>query len=164
MNFEELKARYLAGETDLTKEAIYIFDQQGETAAQDFARVVDEELGASAYENVQRAIKAAQDASGQLYYNQKAAAELALKKAQQDAKRMIDSADAKAAAEGNAAYRRSELPASVTQTKKPLLLSDQSAKPGQSGTAQQTTDGTVQKPTKLYFIAALVIIAYLLMR
>jgi hypothetical protein len=45
----DITARYLAGETDLSKETAFLFKTQGPAAAYDFARQFDEEVGSKPY-------------------------------------------------------------------------------------------------------------------
>jgi hypothetical protein len=45
----DITARYLAGETDLSKETAFLFKTQGPAAAYDFARGFDEEVGSKPY-------------------------------------------------------------------------------------------------------------------
>jgi len=45
----DITARYLAGETDLSAETAFLFKTQGPSAAYDFARAFDEEVGSKPY-------------------------------------------------------------------------------------------------------------------
>lgn len=169
MDFEQIKARYNAGETDLKNETNYILSNpsQGEDAAFAFARVVDEEIGEQAYKKVLGYIEAYQLANP-LKYNQQAAIQTELKKAAIEQNRAIISDENFNRAEIMTGERNAPAMPLVESVQKPLILNldrvkidaDKNTFPGSGGIAAGFEFKAPDKQTLIYLgIAALVFIA-----
>jgi hypothetical protein len=97
MTFEQIIERHLAGDTNLFNETKFIFETQGEAAARDFARGVDEAIGEKSFLLVTAHIEKLKEAANAPKFNEKAAAESELYKqqiqrdkiAKQDAERVV---------------------------------------------------------------------------
>jgi hypothetical protein len=87
MNFEEIKARYMAGDTDLKAETKFLYDTQGINAVYDFARSLDEEIGAAPYNLVMMHADKLEAQKNALQINQQEAQRIALAKAAQEAEK-----------------------------------------------------------------------------
>ena len=121
MNFEEIKERYLAGETDLKAETKFLFDTQGSQAAFDFARTLDEEIGSEPYLKVIRYIEELEADQLKPKENEAEKQRKALEMAQKMAKKAADSAENKAIAIGSTIVKNAALPDVAIEVKQPLF-------------------------------------------
>lgn len=101
MSFEELKQRYFAGETNLFAETAFIFNDptQGEAAVLDFARSLDEEVGAAPYNLVMQHLATLKEKAKGPQFNEKAAADSELYKQSIQRGKVLDMAKNEAIAE-----------------------------------------------------------------
>ena len=95
MEFEQIKARYLAGETDLKAETKFLYDTQGVNAVYDFARTLDEEIGAAPYNLVMLYAEKLEAQKNALQINEREATKTALAKAALEAEKAYKQAEQK---------------------------------------------------------------------
>jgi hypothetical protein len=121
MTFEQLMERHLAGETDLKNETKFIFDTQGEAAALDFARGVDEAAGGASFQLVSNYIQKLKAAASAPKYNEKAAAESELFKQSLQRDKMAKQDNERAMRDAIQEERNAPALPIVEKTKKPLF-------------------------------------------
>ncbi len=123
VTFEEIAARYNAGQTDLSNEVKFIMDDpsQGELAALTFARNIDENIGAQAYQKALQHIEAYKLANV-IKYNERAAIQSQLNKAEINTGRFLASEDSRNVAD--AVLRNAQQPIApiVTKEQNPLVI------------------------------------------
>ena len=93
MDFEQIKARYLAGETDLKAETKFLYDTQGINAVYDFARTLDEEIGAAPYNLVMLYAEKLEAQKNAIQVNQTEVQKTALAKAALEAEKAYKQAE-----------------------------------------------------------------------
>jgi hypothetical protein len=93
MEFEQIKARYLAGETDLKAETKFLYDTQGLNAVYNFARSLDEEIGAAPYNLVMLYAEKLEAQKNAIQVNQTEVQKTALAKAALEAEKAYKQAE-----------------------------------------------------------------------
>ena len=121
MTFEQIIERHLAGETDLKNETKFIFETQGEAAALDFARGVDEAAGGASFQLVSTYIQKLKAAASAPKYNEKAAAESELYKQSLQRDKMYKQDQERLVRDAIQEERNAPALPIVDKTKKPLF-------------------------------------------
>lgn len=121
MNFEEIKARYLAGETNLSAETAFLFKTQGPSAAYDFARQFDEEVGSAPYNLIMGHIEKLEAQAMEPAVNAAEQNRIALELAKKQADKAAASAENKRLADELTLNKNKSLPNPVDVNKTPLF-------------------------------------------
>jgi hypothetical protein len=128
--FEQTVERYNAGQTDLKAETAFIFNSQGEAAAYEFARALDEAIGAKPYSEVMAYTAYLKEQASKPTFNEAAAAQSEMYKQKLVREKIEKQAKEKALADSVALNKSTDLGDVMSKNKQPILID---SRPGGKG-------------------------------
>lgn len=124
--FSEIVERYNAGQTDLKAETAFIYKTQGEAAAYDFARALDEAIGSKPYNEVMTYTAQLKEAASKPQFNEAAAAQSEMYKQKLVRERIEKQAKEKALSDSMTLQKSQDIGNVVSKNKQPLLEGERS--------------------------------------